>query len=612
MEKLARHGGSILAAILLVAAGVRVAALLSLKGTVYFDALLTDERAYHEWARRIADGTFDSSSVYELAPLPAYLMALVYKVLSPDVLYVRIMNIALGVAACGLVYAIGRDLGGKAVGLASCLAAALYQQLVFYSVVPLKESLSVFCSAACAALLLRLLREEGAAKRRPWAGPLGAAALGALAGCMIQVRGNNAALVPVLALFVVLGPAGTPRSLRARAGALAAFALGLALAVSPVAIRNYRVAGQLAVTTAQTGRNLYFGNNADNPTPYYRPSRFASSVPGEQAVQFVIEASRRAGRRLSQEEASAFWTREVVLTDLKMPGLDGIAFMEKAKSASPQTVRPSAHALLHRFESSDHYHVGFVSRFDPFLRLPFLELWLVLPLGLAGMITLARHSRRHAALVAFAAAYGLTLVAFVVNARYRLPLVVVLIPFAAAGVLHFARAIAAGRLGAALAFGGAAALFGAVELLPLPGVGDLSGYASTHALLLDARGDTAAAIRTWEESARMRGAYSPVAELFLAGKAADRGDTAAAFAHARAIPDASFAAAPKHALLGDLYLRAGDARRAISSYERSLAINTGQRRIREELIRLYARISPQKVEAARRELARIENYFRNE
>src|SRR5262249_62161688 len=29
---------------------------------------------------------------------------------------------------------------------------------------------------------------------------------------------------------------------------------------------------------------------------------------------------------------------DVVLTDLKMPGLDGIAFMEKARSASPQTV----------------------------------------------------------------------------------------------------------------------------------------------------------------------------------------------------------------------------------------------------------------------------------
>src|SRR4029079_15715639 len=29
---------------------------------------------------------------------------------------------------------------------------------------------------------------------------------------------------------------------------------------------------------------------------------------------------------------------DVVLTDLKMPGLDGIAFMEKAKSASPQPV----------------------------------------------------------------------------------------------------------------------------------------------------------------------------------------------------------------------------------------------------------------------------------
>ena len=33
---------------------------------------------------------------------------------------------------------------------------------------------------------------------------------------------------------------------------------------------------------------------------------------------------------------------DVVLTDLKMPGLDGIAFMEKAKSASPADASSSS------------------------------------------------------------------------------------------------------------------------------------------------------------------------------------------------------------------------------------------------------------------------------
>jgi 4-amino-4-deoxy-L-arabinose transferase-like glycosyltransferase len=600
MEKLAEHKGLLLALILLAAAGVRIAALVSLSGTIYFDALLTDERAYHEWAKRIADGTFASAAVYELAPLPAYLTALVYKALSPDVLYVRLMNVAFGVATCALVYAIGRALGGAVVGLASCLVAALYQQLVFYSVVPLKESLSVFCMAGCCALLLGLQGADAASRKGARIALLVALALGAASGLMIHVRGSAAALAPVFAIFAFLGPTGAPRALRPRAGRAAAFALGLLVAASPVALRNYAAAGQLALTTAQTGRNLYFGNNPDNPTPYYRPARFASSVPEEQAVQFVVEASRRAGKRLTQEEASAFWSREVARFAAAHPA----AFFEG--------LGLKALALVNRFESSDHYHVGFLSRFARVFRLPFLELWLVLPLGVAGMIALARRSRGHAALVAVAAVYGATLVLFVVNARYRLPLVVILIPFAAAGALHLARSISAKRLGAAAGFSACAALFAAVEFLPLPGVGDLSGYASTHALLLDARGERAEAIRTWEDSSRMGGAYSPVADLFLAGKAADRGDMREALRRAEAIPDTSFAAAAKHALLGDLYARTGDAPRAIAAYERSLEINSGQRRIRGELIRLYARTAPGKVEAARRELARIESFFGTE
>jgi len=586
--------------ILLLAAGARVAALLDLRGTIYFDALLTDERAYHEWAKRIADGSFHSSSVYELAPLPAYLMALLYEIFSPNVLYVRLMNIAFGVATCGLVYALGRDLFGKAVGLASCLVAALYQQLVFYSIVPLKTSLSVFCLAACAALLVRTLREDGAQNRGARAAILESSAIGAMAGLMIHVRGNFAALVPVLAVFAFLGPKSAPRPLGARLSVLAAFGLGFAIAVSPVVVRNAVVAGDVALTTAQKGRNLYFGNNPGNGTPYYQPVRFASSVPEEQAVQFVIEAGRRAGKRLSQGEASAFWTREVLRYAAQRPQefLEGLG--------------RKVLALLNRFESSDHYHVGFMSRFAHIFELPFIPLWLVLPFGLTGMLVFARRSRCHLALVVLAAAYGATLVAFVVNARYRLPLAAVLIPFAVAGAFHLGRAVAERRPGRAIAFSACAAILAAIEFLPLSGTGDLSGYASSHAALLNARGDTAGALRMWEEASRMGGVYSPVANLFLAGKAAEQGDMGAAFRWAEAIPDESFAASPKYALQGDLHVARGDARAAVAAYEKSLEINSGQRRIRKELIRLYARTAPEKVVPARRELARIESFFGTE
>jgi hypothetical protein len=53
------------------------------------------------------------------------------------------------------------------------------------------------------------------------------------------------------------------------------------------------------------------------------------------------------------------------------------------------------------------------------------------------------------------------------------------------------------------------------------------------------------------------------------------------------IPDSSFAAASKYSLIGDLRVHEGKIDEAISAYEKSLSINSGQRRARRELIKLY-------------------------
>ena len=81
--------------IFVLACVVRVLALLSLSKTVYFTNLMPDEFLYHAWASEIANGTYRPSSVYQFAPLPAYVMAAVYKLLSPDIFYIRILNIVL-------------------------------------------------------------------------------------------------------------------------------------------------------------------------------------------------------------------------------------------------------------------------------------------------------------------------------------------------------------------------------------------------------------------------------------------------------------------------------------------------------------------------------------
>jgi len=51
---------------------LRVIALASMNGSLYGDFLLWDERIYHQWAQKIADGSYASKSVYEFSPLTAY------------------------------------------------------------------------------------------------------------------------------------------------------------------------------------------------------------------------------------------------------------------------------------------------------------------------------------------------------------------------------------------------------------------------------------------------------------------------------------------------------------------------------------------------------------
>ena len=79
-----------LVGMLALACGLRVAALLSLATTPYFDTPRLDEALYHAWASQLASGTYEATSVYPAAPLPAYVMAVVYKVFSPNLLYTRI------------------------------------------------------------------------------------------------------------------------------------------------------------------------------------------------------------------------------------------------------------------------------------------------------------------------------------------------------------------------------------------------------------------------------------------------------------------------------------------------------------------------------------------
>jgi hypothetical protein len=574
---------------------LRLLALASLRGTVYFNYPLLDERIYHTWATALANGTWQSSAVYEFPPLPAYLMAAVYKLFSPDLVYIRYLNIALCVLTCGLVYRVGERLADRTTGALAALGVAVYKPFLLESVVPLKTALFLALFATSLWLLVTELETP-----RWWRALL----LGISAALMLNVAGHALALIPVFAVAIVFAGPVQERGWRLtrQAGmAILAYGAGLLVVVAPVALRNHRVGGEWVLTTSQGGFNLYLGNRLDNPEPYYVPVAFASASPFEQGIQFTVEASRRVRHQLTPGEASRYWRNEVVRLAIERPA--GLAVKLGLKVL----------ALLNAYERGDHYGIDFLGRFARLFAIPFPGWGLLLPLGMAGLvfglIGKAGRSRPVLWIAAASCAYAATLVLFFTNTRYRDPLAIPLILFAVLGFQALVRAAKEKRSREIVAYFAVAAGVAVLTYLPIPGSGDQTAYMNTHALILDSLGHPDEAIQDWQESSRKGGTFSAFADLSLAGKFLTQRDFDSGLEVLNRIPQDSFAAAFKHELLGDVLVLQKNPLRALAEYERSIAINGGRIRPREKLIWLLGSVDPGRVQKEQAQLAFVRSFY---
>ena len=546
---------------------LRVFALLDLKNSIYFDFMLWDERLYHEWAKDIVGGTFQSLMVYEFAPLPAYFMALIYWVFSPNIVYIRYANIVFGMLTCALVYLIGYRMGNRMVGLGAAMIACFYEPFIFYSIVPLKTALSIVLFAAAIYLLLAVFDSKSI---------LNALFLGVVAGLVANVRPNAVVWVPFLALAIVMGRFQGKASIRAVGVLLVLYLAGLTLALGPFAIRNYRVAGDARPTPSQGGFHLYLTNQIDYPDGV----PFATTVPTDRGIQFTIEASRRAGRTLSPSEASGFWSQQVFESVKEQPWTHTKLLLKKFL------------LVFNWFERGDHYDIGFISAYVPFFRLPLITFWMVLPFGMAGMVLAAIGSRRMSALALLFCVYSATLVIFFTNIRMRLPMLVLLIPFAMLGIRMAWEKLSNRRFGTVFGYGLAVLLVTLFQFLPLHNTRDMTAFINTHAVILSTQGNTEEAVPFWEASSKLEGRYSAFANLALADVyLMDRNFYRASEALDR-IPEESFAIAMKYDKLGDLLVLRRKPREAISAYRKALLHNQGLRGPRKKLIKLHTPTDP--------------------
>ena len=405
--------------VFLAALLVRLLHLWQMQATPFATVLMGDAKGYDQWARRLAAGDWIGTDVFYQAPLYPYFLGAVYSLVGADPGAARLVQAVLGSLSAVLLLVAGTRLFSVRVGLVAGLMLAFYAPAIFFDSLLQKSTLDVFFVSSAMAVIAVLL--TGGHRRRRWWLVLGVAA-----GALALTRENAMVLVGVLGAWAALAAPGAPAG---RRRALAALAAGVLVMLAPVALRNYAVSGELYLTTSQFGPNFYIGNHA-GADGSYTALRFGRGSPEFERLDATELAERAAKRPLTPGEVSRYWSRRAWSFITSEPGawlrLMGrkAALLANADEAL-DTESQDSHAEW----SWPLRGLGPVTHFGVLVPLACLGVWVTWP-----------DRRRLWVLYAMAGAFAAATLAFYVFARYRYPLVPLLVLFAAAGLVQWRQA----------------------------------------------------------------------------------------------------------------------------------------------------------------------------
>lgn len=485
-----------------------------------------DADYYFHLAQRVAGGDLLlAPGLYFVSPLYIYFLAAGLAVSGGSLFVVKVLQIALGAAACGLVWLTAREWFGERAAWIAMAFAALTGVFTFYEVLILQAALDPFLTALDLWLLTLALTRGGAR----W--PLAAGAALALH----SLNRPNLLLVGAGLGLMLFSRPGTRRT------ALAA-ALGAVLVFLPVSLRNAVAAGTFMPIPSHGGLNLYIGNNPAADGTYRSVEGITPNIAG-QAADAKRVAEQAEGRPLTDAEVSSHFTRRTLQW-----------IRDRPADAARLLARKVAFTLNHAFLTLN-YSYPFYRDESFALRLLAVGPLILVPLGLVGLFTYwIRGEKPRAGYAVFAAVVPLLIVSiaiFFVAARYRVPLLVPLCVASGALLDALARAARARRT-AAVPMAAACVL----------AVGVIAGQ---DLKLDDARGEEETRMAVWLASnGRAREAEARLSRI-------RRDDPSLGVAHAR---------------VGQALAAAGRPDEALEHYEAAVKIDPSEPAPRTALARL--------------------------
>ena len=371
----------------------------------FYDFPLVDAKTYTQAAAAMALGHFGDQPFWQPPLYPHFLGAL-YALFEPSFTLPRLVQAALGATLCLLIFQLGRRVFSSTVAYLAAGLAACYGPFIFFEAELLPPVLALVLN------LLALWALLWAAEGRPQRLLLPGFLFGLAALCVANVL----AFVPVAALWLVWVRGG-------RFAGVAALLLGTALAIAPVTLRNYYVGGDWVLISYNAGLNFYIGNNAEY-------DETVAIQPGPAWLELTARPRVEAGATQPSAQSRFFFA-------------EAWDFIRQQPFAYLKLLLYKLYLFWHGDEIGRNQDLYFARQYAPLLQ---VLLWkcgvafpfgLLAPLALVGLGLSYRNGllrRPEPLLLAlFAGAYMLTVVAFFVSARYRLPVVPILLMFAAYG-----------------------------------------------------------------------------------------------------------------------------------------------------------------------------------
>ncbi|MBN1674105.1 MAG: tetratricopeptide repeat protein [Kiritimatiellae bacterium] len=453
----------ILGGILLVGVLLRAFYLAELARSPHFEQPLVDAGFHDYWARGLVTGQWQPpgsnedplirAHPYLRPPGYPYFLAFVYWLSGCSHTAARVVQMLIGLLSAALGYLLGRAWFGRSEGLVFAGLLATHWILIYFEGELLAPVLLV--SLGLAALL-----SLGYWRRSLRALPaLGA---GCLIGLFALVR-PNVLIFGGMALLWVYWVCRRRQQPKRFPRAAAAALLGMVLTILPATLRNYLVAKDWVLISANAGINLYIGNN---PTA---DGLVAQELPGlgkfETCYDYpalVRTLEREQNRRLKYSEVSALFARKAWRFVREAPGRALALTGKRALLFWGPADVPHNKEIYHECRSSA---VLNALSFAPGWAL----LWsrhfrpgtfpLVLSLAVLGLGLLYTDRRREppahetpggrlemiVLILVFVGAYSVSYLPFFVAARYRVPIIPFLLLFSACAICGIVRLIRARR-----------------------------------------------------------------------------------------------------------------------------------------------------------------------